>query len=61
MLKGMAVEKIGEEEVILKPGDCCFIPKNIVHSHKVIEDPVETLCIYIGASSIENTGYKLLE
>lgn len=61
MLKGKAVEKIADEDIVLRPGDCCFIPKNTIHSHKVIEDPVETLCIYIGASSIEKTGYHLIE
>lgn len=61
MLKGKAIEKIDDEEVILTPGDCCFIPRNSIHSHKVVDAPVETLCIYIGAPSLDKTGYHLLE
>jgi hypothetical protein len=51
----------GGERVELKKGDCLFIPRGVVHSHKVTEDPVETYCIYIGAGSIEKTGYVLDE
>lgn len=61
MLKGKAIEKIDDEEVVLNPGDCCFIPRNSIHSHVVVEAPVETLCIYIGAPSFEKTGYHLVE
>lgn len=59
MLKGKAIERVGDEYVELKQGDCLFIPKGIIHSHKVISDEVETLCIYIGAPSFEKTGYVL--
>ena len=61
MIKGKAIEKIDAEEVVLTPGDCCYIPRNAVHSHQVIEAPVETICIYIGASSIEKSGYHLVK
>ena len=59
MLKGRAVEQIGEESTELTPGDCVFIPRGVIHSHTVIEAPVETICIYAGAGSIEKTGYVL--
>ena len=61
MLQGKAVEVVGDEQVELKKGDCLFIPRGVVHSHKVTEEPVETYCIYIGAGSIEKTGYVLDE
>jgi mannose-6-phosphate isomerase-like protein (cupin superfamily) len=61
MLHGKAIEVVGDERVELKKGDCLFIPRGVVHSHKVTEDPVETYCIYIGAGSIEKTGYVLDE
>ncbi len=40
-------------------GDCIFIPKGVIHSHVCISDEVETYCIYIGASSLEKSGYVL--
>lgn len=61
MLKGEAIERVGDEFVKLKQGDCLFIPKGVIHSHKVVSDEVETLCIYIGAPSFEKTGYVLDE
>jgi mannose-6-phosphate isomerase-like protein (cupin superfamily) len=61
MLHGKAIEVVGDERVELKKGDCLFIPRGVVHSHKVTEDPVETYCIYIGAGSIDKTGYVLDE
>jgi mannose-6-phosphate isomerase-like protein (cupin superfamily) len=61
MLQGRAIEVVGDEQVELKKGDCLFIPRGVVHSHRVTEEPVETYCIYIGAGSIEKTGYVLDE
>ena len=62
MLKGRAIERVGDEEIEIKAGDVMFIPKGVIHSHVALE-PVETLCIYAGegATSFENTGYVLVE
>ncbi|MGE5541428.1 MAG: cupin domain-containing protein [Bacillota bacterium] len=60
MLRGRAVERIGDQEYELSPGDCAFIPKGAIHSHKVVStDQVETVFIYVGATSFEGTGYVL--
>ena len=61
MLRGTALQKIGDENVDLNKGDCVYIPKGIIHSHTCISDEVETYCIYIGAASLEKTGYVLDE
>ena len=62
MLQGRAIERIGDETIELKKGDCVFIPRGTIHAHKCISDePVETYCIYVGAPSIEKTGYVLDE
>ncbi len=62
MLRGKAVERIGDEYYEIGPGDCVFIPKGAVHSHKVVsEDQVETVFIYVGATTFEETGYVLDE
>jgi len=62
MLKGRAIERVGDKEIEIKAGDVMFIPKGVVHSHVALE-PVETLCIYSGdgATNFENTGYVLAE
>ena len=62
MLKGRAIERVGDEDIEIKAGDVMFIPKGVVHSHVALE-PVETMCIYAGegATSFENTGYVLVE
>ena len=61
MLQGKAIERVGDKDVEIKKGDCLFIPRGVVHSHRVVEEPVETYCIYVGAGSIESTGYVLDE
>ena len=62
MLKGKAIERIGEKEFEITAGDCVVIPRGVVHSHKCIE-PVETIFVYAGAgaTSLEATGYVLDE
>lgn len=61
MLKGSAIEIIGSEEYTIGPGDCVFIPKDVPHSQKSISDEVETIFIYVGSTSLEKTGYELVE
>ena len=60
MLKGKAIERVGDVDYELNVGDLCFIPRNVPHSHTCLE-PVETYCIYIGATNFDATEYVLLD
>jgi quercetin dioxygenase-like cupin family protein len=60
MLKGRAMQIVGDEEFEIEAGDCVFIPKNVVHSQRALE-PVETIFIYIGATNLDDTGYELVQ
>lgn len=44
--KGEIVFKVGDEEMILKEDDICFIPPNVLHSAKVLRGRVETINIF---------------
>ena len=60
MLKGRAMQIVGDDEFEIEAGDCVFIPKNVVHSQRALE-PVETIFIYVGATNLEDTGYELVQ
>ncbi|MFQ6110784.1 MAG: cupin domain-containing protein [Nitrospinota bacterium] len=53
----------GDEEWDVGPGDAYFIPRGLAHGACGIDpdDPLTLVGVYVGAGSIEDTGYELIE
>lgn len=57
VMAGLATEK-GETEKVLGPGGAVFVKKNHVHwFYNPYDEPAEFVCVYVGCSSVEKSGY----
>ena len=59
VLSGQGEQIVGDETLILGPGDACFIPRGVPHQVSAISD--DGLVIYwvlAGAASLEAAGYE---
>lgn len=58
--RGMGEEN---EEWDIGPGDVCFYPRGMVHWTYGTdpEDPIIGIGVYVGAGSLEGTGYEFVE
>lgn len=60
VLKGHADAIIGDETMQMGPGDVCYIPQGVPHTHRNLspDEPFEAIFIYGGASCLEDAGYE---
>ncbi len=58
-LKGRALRIVGDEQFEVGPGDIGFVPAGVPHALINLSEtePIELICVYLGASSVEKTGY----
>lgn len=62
VLRGHIEAITGEETRPMGPGDVCFIPQGVPHSHRnrSTKEPAEIIFVYGGAPSLEKAGYEVL-
>ncbi len=63
IISGKARHGQGDEEWDVGPGDSYFIPRGMVHWSYGTDpnDPYTVVGVYVGAGSIEDTGYEFVE
>ena len=59
-LRGRGLRIAGDERFEIGPGDVGFVPAGVPHALINLSDtePIELFCIYLGASSVQKTGYR---
>ncbi len=59
---GKGLKGMGDKVYKMEPGMCFFIPKNVVHWMKNIDEKenIEVLGVYPGVSNLDDTGYKYI-
>ena len=63
VLEGVGLKHVGDETFFLRPGELCFIPRNVYHG---LENPSDTETLvsiwgYCGAGSLQEAGYVIPE
>jgi quercetin dioxygenase-like cupin family protein len=63
VLAGQGYSIIGEDKILVKPGDVCYIPPGVAHgfANESSNEPCEIIFIYGGAPSVEKSGYELVK
>ncbi len=59
-VRGRGLRTVADEQFEVGPGDIAFTPAGVPHAiHNLSEaESLELYCIYLGASSVEKTGYR---
>lgn len=62
-MRGKGRRICGDMEYEVNPGDIVHTPRGLPHGLKSVDpgNPIELFCLYIGASTVESTGYSLAE
>ena len=63
ILKGHGLRTVGDEQYETGPGMVAYVPAGVPHGNQNLSDtePIELICIYLGAPSVEKTGYRVVE
>jgi quercetin dioxygenase-like cupin family protein len=63
VLEGVGLKRVGDETFILRPGELCFIPRNVYHGLENASDTETLVSIwgYCGAGSLQEAGYVIPE
>jgi len=63
VLEGVGLKHVGDESFILRPGELCFIPRNVYHGLENASDTETLVSIwgYCGAGSLQEAGYVIPE
>ena len=61
-LKGRGLRTVGDEQYEVVPGTVAYVPPGVPHGLQNLSEtePIELICIYLGAPSVEKTGYRLI-
>lgn len=62
-LKGHGIRMVGDEEYEVGPMDIGFSPVGVPHGIRNLSDtePIELICVYMGATSVNKTGYHQIK
>jgi quercetin dioxygenase-like cupin family protein len=62
VLKGHGESIIDKDNILMGPGDVCYIPMGVPHSFMNLskDEACEIIFIYGGAPSLEKAGYELV-
>lgn len=62
VIRGRGAHGQGDDEWEVGPGSCYYIPKGVPHWLRNLDpvEPVELVGVYLGAGSLEETGYVYL-
>jgi quercetin dioxygenase-like cupin family protein len=62
-MRGKGRRICGDTEYEVNPGDIVHTPRGLPHGLRSVDpgNPIELFCLYIGASTVEATGYSLAE